>query len=202
MLLDEITCWFFTESRFRENNPFSRFETEMLDSIGGRDSEMTPAQIEELKKAILERTERIFESDLSWGQNIYSRDNLRWVSFIAGYTLTMRETVDEAKPHIDKLKRHVSRYGTFRFKPLWMIIARTIIITRRTLPSRRFIRKIRISSLLRHSHLPFTCRSNWIGQRNSFYENFFTAHSCPEICETFDEIGRTWRMLLSPRDLT
>ena len=33
MLLDEITCWFFTESRFREKNPFTRFEFEMLDSL-------------------------------------------------------------------------------------------------------------------------------------------------------------------------
>ena len=174
----------------------------MLDSIDGSDGDMEPAEIESLKKTILERTHLIFESDLSWGQNMYSRDNLRWVSFIVGYTLTIRETFDDGGPFIRRLERHISRYGTFRCLPLWMMIARTVIMLRRTLPRRHVIRRIRMSSLLRHTHLPYTCRSNWIGKRNSFYENFFNAHACPEVCETFDELGRTWRELLSPRDLT
>ena len=97
MLINEMTRWFFTESRLRESNPFHRFETEVLDALDHVDAEIDSDERRRLRTLVLERSDQIFESDLSWGQNIYSRENLRWVSFIAGYTLVVRESLEEAQ---------------------------------------------------------------------------------------------------------
>ena len=202
MQLSDITCWLFTESRFREANPFSRFEDETLEALDDATGETDPELNQRLRKLILERTEQIFESDLSWGQNLYSRDNLRWVSFIAGYSLTMRESLDDHAPHLRRLEERIHKFGNTRLFPLWVLITWTIIHLRRNLPARHFVRKISMSAFLRVTHLPFTSRSNWIGDRNSFYERFFSVHSCPEMCEAFAKMGRRWKCHVPSMDLT
>ena len=195
MPLNEMTRWFFTESRLRESNPLHRFETEVLDALDHVDAEIDSAERRRIRTLVLERTDQIFESDLSWGQNIYSRENLRWVSFIAGYTLVVRENLEEAQPFLLSLEERIQTFSRIRFFSLWLLTAWTIIILRKVLPNKSYIRRIRLAALLRLTYLPFTTPANWTYGHDSFYERFFNAHSCHEMCEVLAKTCHHWKKL-------
>ena len=197
MLLQDITCWFFTEARFREVNPFSRFEDEMLDNIESLEPDASPARVDELKRLILERTDQIFESDLSWGQNIYNRDNLRWVSFLAGYHLTMREHSADDSRHVARLESAIGRFGRIRRMPAWIVTLKGLLLLHRLFPMGFMIRRTSINGFLRHTYLPYTARSNWHGDQDKFYRLFFGAHSCQELSDTLVRVSDEWKRHLT-----
>ena len=187
--MNELIRWFFTESRLREANPFCRFETEMLDALDEIDVDIDSDERRRIKKLVIERADQIFESDLSWGQNIYSRENLRWISFIAGYALVMRESQEDYQPFLLSLEAKIQTFCHIRFFSLWFLVARSIIFLRKILPRKSFMRCIRISTFLELTYLPFTTPTNWTYGYDSLYERFFKAHSCQEIGEFLAEEG-------------
>ena len=196
MHMNELIRWFFTEAHLKEDNPFCRFETEALDALDNIDVDIDADERRRLKNLILERTDRIFESDLSWGQNIYSRENLRWVSFIAGYTLVVRENLEDHQPFHLCLEERIQTFCRIRFFHLWTLIAWTMILTGRILPRRSFIRKIKVSTFLTLTYLPFTTAANWPYGYDSFYERFFTAHSCPQPCDVIQKMANRWKHMI------
>lgn len=193
MLMNDLTCWFFTESRLREANPYSRFETEMLNALDEIDAEIDSAERGRIRKLVLERTEQVFQSDLSWGQNIYSRENLRWVSFIAGYVLAVRENLEDPQPFLQSLENKIRVFSKIRFFPLWVLVSWTIIFMGKIIPRRSLMRKVRVSNFLTVTYLPFTSASNWTLGYDSFYERFFTAHSCSEMSTLLSETADRWK---------
>ena len=195
MHMNELIRWFFTESRLSEANPFCRFETEMLDALDEIDVEIDTEERRRIRKLVIERTDQIFESDLSWGQNIYSRENLRWVSFIAGYDLVVRESQQDHQPFLQSLEEKIQTFCHIRFFPLWILVAWSIIFLRKILPSKSFIRNIRFSSFLKLTYLPFTTAANWSCGQDSFYERFFKAHSCPKMGDFLAQRTSRWRRL-------
>ena len=193
--MNELIRWFFTEAHLREDNPFCRFETEALDALDDVDVDIDVDERRRIKNLILERTDQIFESDLSWGQNIYSRDNLRWVSFIAGYTLVVRETQEDQQPFLLCLEAKIQTFCHIRFFPLWILVAWVIILMRKILPRKSFMRGIRFSSFLTLTYLPFTTATNWTQGYDTFYERFFKAHSCTEMGGFLAGTNNRWKSL-------
>jgi len=196
MLINEITRWVFTNTRFRETNPFSRFEVEMLDAFDQVEARIDSDERLRIRKLVLERTQEIFESDLSWGQNIYSRENLRWVSFIAGYDLVVRENIEDHQPFLRSLEERIQTVSRIRFYFLWFLVAWTIICVRRTLPNKYIVRRLRLSKFVATTYLPFTTSANWTNGHDAFYQRFFTAHACPELCRVLDETSVCWKKLV------
>jgi hypothetical protein len=192
MLIPHVISWFFTESHFGERNPFERFENEMLMDLDDLLAGMPGEDIEKLKSKIQLRTDEIFESDLSWSQSIYSRENLRWSSFLAGYHLTMQEYTDR-KDCLQRLETIVWNFCHIRHLKVWAFIAKLYIFCRKYLPKKSPIRRIQPTRILQKTYLPYNGRSNWIHGRDSFYENFFTAHSCPELIDVLTKVSDQWK---------
>jgi hypothetical protein len=185
MLLLDITCWFFTESHFREHNPFERFERERLMGLQNDWKEIPPENIGALRNEILERTEEIFESDLSWGQNIYSRPNLRWSSFLAAYYLTISSHTKDPADCLKKTEEMIYQFGRTKRMRVWSILAKAIFHKYKVLPRRLPMGRINVARFLRHTNLPYTSQWNMIDRRDTFYERFFKLHSCPELNDVF-----------------